>query len=237
MINGKRLLAVVPARSGSRGIPDKNMQTVGGLSLIARAGQVLADPSLSDIDARILSTDAQRYAEEGLRHGLACPFLRPRELARDASTALEMLQHAWRSAESHYACTFEVALIVEPTCPLRSPADVRGAIDRLFACDADSVVTVSRVDPKYNPYKVLRCAPSGRLEFFLPAGAGITMRQSVPTLYYRNGACYALSKRCVFEKATIVSDRTEALIIDRPLVNIDDPLDLRTANWLAGDER
>src|SRR5690349_8268608 len=102
MKGGSRILAVVPARSGSKGIADKNMQEVGGVSLIGRTAQVLLHPTLSFLDERMLSTDSAGYAEEGRKHGLSCPFLRPSELSRDDTPALAVIQHAWRGAEEHY---------------------------------------------------------------------------------------------------------------------------------------
>jgi CMP-N-acetylneuraminic acid synthetase len=228
---GKRFIAVVPARSGSKGIPDKNMRTVGGQSLIARAGEVLRDPACAFVDLRLLSTDSERYAEEGRRHGLECPFLRPHVLSQDDSGAVETMQQAWRQAEARFGEGYDVLLIVEPTCPLRVANDIVRTVDILLDNDADSVVTVSLLDTKFHPRKALRIIGE-RLDFYLPEGAAVKARQSLDPLYYRNGACYAVSKHCLYERQTLFSSRTYPCLIERPLANIDDPLDLAFAEFL-----
>src|SRR3989304_2034118 len=122
MWQGKNILAVVPARSGSKGIPDKNMRHVKGISLIGHAGLCLQQ--LKWIDAKIISTDSSSYAKEGERYGLAAPFLRPAELSSDTATAVETIAHAIKEADAHYAKRFDIVLIVEPTSPLRQARDI-----------------------------------------------------------------------------------------------------------------
>ena len=91
MIEGRRVLAVVPARSGSKGIPHKNMRPLGGKSLIAHAGDCLS--ALKWLDRRVISSDNGDYAEEGIRHGLEAPFLRPLELSQDKKLSIQAV--AW----------------------------------------------------------------------------------------------------------------------------------------------
>src|SRR5437868_944736 len=99
MLRDRRVLAVVPARSGSRGIPDKNLRELDGMSLIGRAGATLGE--LPFIDRRIISTDDERYAAEGRRFGLDAPFLRPAELSTDEATAVDTVLHALHEVEAH----------------------------------------------------------------------------------------------------------------------------------------
>lgn len=230
MIGNTRVLAVVPARSGSKGIPDKNMQALGGNSLIARTGLTLkACPS---VDRAIISTDSPKYAEEGRTHGLDAPFLRPTELSTDTAGAVETIIHAVNAAESHYGEVFDIVLIVEPTCPLRSRQDIEGALQLLVQSGADSVVTVSRIDTKFHPKKVLKIEQE-RLTFYDPAGALVKARQSLAPLYYRNGACYALTRPCLLEQKVIFSANTRPYVIDRLMINIDEPFDLEIARHLT----
>ena len=231
MKNGRKIIAIVPARSGSKGIPGKNMQSVGGRTLIARAAEVLGDPACSWIDRKLLSTDSESYAEEGRAHGLECPFLRPESLSRDDTGAIETMQQAWRQAEEHFAERYDVLLIVEPTCPLRRPSDVNGTIEALLASGAQSAVAVSRLDTKYHPHKVLR-VEGGKIGYYSPEGAAVSTRQSLGELYFRNGACYAITRECLFERNAIFCDDTVAYVVDRPLANIDEPLDLEFAEFL-----
>lgn len=225
----KRVLAVVPARSGSKGIPHKNLLPLRGVSLIGWAGRALADASF--VDTRIISTDSQAYADEGRRYGLEVPFLRPAALASDSAGALEMLQHALAASEAAYECRFDIMLVVEPTSPLRLAADLERATRLLVDSGADSVVTVSHIDAKHHPLKVFR-VDDGWLRYFDPRGADVQRRQQLSPLYTRNGVCYAISRASLAEQGRIISDRTLALVIDRSVVNIDTMLDVALAEVL-----
>lgn len=229
MIANTRVLAVVPARSGSKGIPDKNMQPLGGSSLIARTALTLK--ACASVDRAIISTDSPAYAEEGRAHGLDAPFLRPAELSTDTAGAVDTVIHAVNTAEKHYGDLFGIVLIVEPTCPFRRPDDIKGALTMLVESGADSVVTVSRVDTKFHPQKLLKIE-AGRLTYYDPAGATVNARQTLGPLYYRNGACYALTRRCLLEQKAIFCATTRAYVIDRLVINIDEPLELEFARYL-----
>ena len=230
MIGGHNVLAVVPARSGSQGIIDKNMREVGGKSLIARAAATLR--ACTTVDRAMISTDSTRYCEEGSAHGLDGWFLRPAELSTATATAADTVSHALLESERHYGLRFEIVLIIEPTSPLREPADVDGAAQLLADTGAQSVVTVSRADAKYHPRKLLRVAAE-RLQYYLPEGASVTARQQLGgDLYFRNGACYALRRAMLLEARAIFGEHTLPYVIERPLVNIDEPLELELAEFL-----
>jgi CMP-N,N'-diacetyllegionaminic acid synthase len=202
------------------------MQTVGGKSLIALAGEVLSAKECSFVDRRIISTDSPVYAAEAGRHGVESFFLRPAALSGDRAGAVETIAHAVSAAEAHYAEPFDVVLIVEPTSPLRRSEDIRRAAELLISTHADSVVTVSPVDSKFHPDKLLTMGPDHELSFHSPKGAGIQYRQALAPLYYRNGACYALRVSSLREKQAIITDNSRGLVIDRWMVNIDAPEEL-----------
>jgi CMP-N,N'-diacetyllegionaminic acid synthase len=230
MIANIHILAVVPARGGSKGIPDKNMQALGGHSLIARAGLVLQEcPS---VDRAIISTDSPRYANEGRSNGLEVLFLRPPELSTDTAGAVDTVIHAVNTAERHYQESFGIVLIIEPTSPLRRPEDIEGALKLLVDSGADSVVTVSRLDTKFHPQKVLKIE-RGCLGFYDPVGSAVRTRQTLAPLYYRNGACYALTRSCLLKKRVIFSANTAPYVIERLMVNIDEPLELEIARYFV----
>lgn len=233
MLNGSRIIAIVPARSGSKGLPGKNMAALGGVSLIGRAGLCLAQ--LEWVDRAVISTDSREYAEEGERHGLAAPFLRPDDLAGDLAGAVETMAHAVTASEAHYGEAYDVVLIIEPTSPLRRPEDIAGCVDLLLASGADSTVSVSPLAKKFHPHKVFRL-DGGRIGFYEDCGAGVVNRQELGELYWRNGACYALTRDCLLEQRRIITERSRAFIIERELVNIDDPIELEWARFLYGRE-
>lgn len=231
MISDARVLAVVPARSGSTGIPDKNLQVVGDRSLLGHAATVLG--ACDWVDSAVVSTDDDRYRAEAERYGLPAPFLRPVELAGPEAPALDTVVHALHSVESASEQRFDVVLIVEPTSPGRMPADLLAATDLLLNDDAtDSVVTVSPIEAKHHPRKLLEVR-AGALVHHRPEGASVVARQQLSGAYFaRNGVCYALRRRCLTDRLGIITDRTLPLVIDRPLANIDTPLDLEWARFL-----
>lgn len=233
MLEGKRVLAVVPARSGSKGIPDKNLAVVGGMSLIARAARCIR--ACDWIDAAIISTDSEAYADEARAHGLDAPFLRPDELACDTAKAVDVMVHALASSEAHYGQEFDVALIVEPTSPLRYAADLEGCTRMLLETGADSVVAVSELTAKAHPHKVFTL-DGDRIRFYEACGAGVANRQELSTLWWRNGVCYALSRACLLEKHAIITDDSAAWPTPHLTANIDEPIDLDWAEFLLARE-
>jgi CMP-N-acetylneuraminic acid synthetase len=229
VIGPRSVLAVVPARSGSKGIPGKNLRPLRGTSLIGWAG--LALEGCDFVDRRILSTDSEEYAAEGRRYGLDTPFLRPAELSTDDAEAVPTVQHALRAVEAADGRRYDVILIVEPTSPLRRPEDLARCARRLVEERADAVVTVSPLDPKAHPRKLL-ALDAGRLSFLDPAGADVKRRQQLGPLYWRNGVCYAVSRDCLVERGVLFGPVTLADVIERPVVNIDSLLDLEWAEFL-----
>jgi CMP-N-acetylneuraminic acid synthetase len=141
MMEGRTVLAVVPARGGSKAIPRKNLKTVGGVSLVGRAAQVAA--ALPFIDAALISTDDPEIAAEAKAHGLEAPFMRPPELSGDTATSVDMWRHAWLAAEAHYGKRFDLSVLLEPTSPLRRPEDVERTLRALIDAGAPAAATVS----------------------------------------------------------------------------------------------
>jgi len=229
MYLGKKVLAVVPARSGSKGVPDKNMKILGGLSLIARAAECLNE--LDWLDAKILSTDSNRYADEGKKYGLQVPFLRPDLLSSDNATAIDTMVHALQESEKVFDTEFDILLIIEPTSPFRIASDIESVCRELVENNVDSVVCVSPLDTKYHPLKALQIN-SGSVSHYIKLGEDITARQQLNKLYIRNGVCYAVSRSYLLEFKSLFSNNTRSYVINREIVNIDEPSDMEWAEYL-----
>jgi CMP-N,N'-diacetyllegionaminic acid synthase len=228
---GMTVLAVVPARAGSKGIAHKNMTAVGGHSLIARAARVIA--ALPWIDRALISTDEARYAEEACRHGLDAPFLRPAALASDTATGVDTWRHAWQAAEAHYAMRFDVSVYLQPTSPFRTPQQVEATLSAMLAGGHEAATTVAAVPGHFAPQKLLMRDAAGVLSFFHAEGAQHSNRQGIPTYWYRTGDCYAATRQQVVERGLIVEQDCLGVPIAGPVVNIDDAFDLDLARWLA----
>lgn len=232
---GLNVLAVVPARGGSKGIPRKNLRQVGGLSLVARAAEVAT--SIPWIDACVLSTDDEEIAEEGRRQGLDVPFLRPDALSGDAALGIDVWRHAWLASEIHYEKRFDLSVKLEPTSPLRTPEDVERTVRTLVEGNHPAAATVSPTPAHYSPHKTLTVSREGIIGFYLEEGAAYSLRQNIPQYYHRNGLCYAAMRKHVVDDGMIIDRQAAAVIIDRNVVNIDDPFELELAEWLLSKEQ
>ena len=231
---GLSVLAVVPARGGSKGLARKNMAQVGGLSLIARAAAVIK--ALPWIDRAILSTDDREFAEEGKRHGLDVPFLRPAELSGDGASGVDTWRHAWLEAERHYGQIFELSVYLQPTSPLRKPGDVERTVKALVEGKHQAATTVSAVPGHYKPEKIFTRDKAGLIHFYLPEGSQHTSRQTTPDYFTRNGLCYACRRAQVVDRRLIVERDCVGVPVEGHVPNIDDAFDLEVARWMAGPE-
>jgi len=226
---GSRVLAVVPARGGSKGIPRKNLRHIAGRSLIAHCADLCAQ--LPWLDLALLSTDDAEIAAEGRAYGLAVPFMRPAELAGDTSTSVDMWRHAWLAAEADHG-KFDLGILLEPTSPLRRIDDVEGTLGLLLSAGAAAAATVSVAPGHFTPHKCLTLDDERRIGFFLPQGSRHSLRQSIPPFYYRNGLCYAVRRETLVERGHIIDEDCAAMVVRRPVVNIDEPFDLELAEFL-----
>ncbi len=230
MIEGRRVLVVVPARGGSKGIRLKNLCTVGGISLVAQAANVALQVAM--IDRAVVSTDHEEIASAAEAAGLAAPFRRPEALSGDRIADWDVLEHALREMEAQDGEKYDVVVMLQPTSPGRTAAHVEETLRKLVDEDFDAVWTVSETDSKAHPLKQLVIAPDGSLDYFDPRGAAIVARQQLEPVYHRNGLAYAITRQCLVGQRTIKGVRTGAVIAQGDLPNIDTELDLEWAEFL-----
>ncbi|BCX88985.1 CMP-N,N'-diacetyllegionaminic acid synthase [Methylomarinovum tepidoasis] len=228
MWKGHSVLAVVPARGGSKGIPGKNLREVGGRSLIGWTGWLI--DQIPWIDQALLSTDDPALAEEGRRSGLAVPFLRPPELATDTALGIDVWRHAWLAAEAHWRRQFDLAVYLQPTTPLRRPEHIEKTVEALSAGNFEAATTIAPVPGHFVPEKILRLDESGCVRPYLDKS--LSNRQQAPRYYYRTGACYAAWRDTIVTKRRIVEGNCAGVVIETPTANIDDPIDLDFAEFL-----
>lgn len=225
------VLAVVPARGGSKGVPRKNLAEIAGRSLVARVGEVAAQ--LPWLDAAIMTTDDEEIAEAARRAGLETPFMRPADLATDAARGVDVWAHAWEEAERLRERRFDVSVLLQPTSPFRTPDDVARTLDALLGGDHLAAATVSRVPGHFTPEKTLLMAEDGRLTFYAEDGARHANRQTARASWTRNGLCYAARREAVVDNREIVERACVGVPIEGYVANIDEPDDLLIARLLA----
>ena len=232
---GLSVLAVVPARGGSKGIYKKNLREIDGLSLIAHAGDLLQE--IPWVDQKIISTDDLEMQEEGIEHGLSAPFLRSAEIATDESSSKDVLKDAWQKAEEYFARIFDICLLIEPTSPLRERSDVEATIKALIDLNASAALTVSQTPAHYTLEKSLLIDEEGSVSFRLETPTDFSIRQRIQAVYHRNGLCYAFKRRQLFDYDCLIERDTVAVISDREIVNIDTEFDLKLAGWLFDEKK
>jgi len=143
MINNKRVLAVITARSGSKGLPDKNVRSFAGQPLLVRPIAIAKECAW--VDRVLLSTDSQEYAAIGIEYGAEVPFLRATELAADTADSVDVLLDVLDRLEQA-GDVYEYLLLLEPTSPLTTASDVTLAMEMLkTTADADSILAVKEV--------------------------------------------------------------------------------------------
>lgn len=182
-----RYLGFIPARGGSKGIPRKNLVPVAGKPLIAHTfDAALRSKRLS---RTILSTDDPEIAEAGRRAGVEVPFLRPAELAQDASVMEDAMLHALARLKDSEGYAPDAVVLLQPTAPLRRPEQIDAAIALFEAEGADSLVSVS--EPMEHPCDMASFAGGKMRLLFQDEGFdGSQQRQQFPDLYFINGAIY-----------------------------------------------
>jgi CMP-N-acetylneuraminic acid synthetase len=229
MINGKKVLAVVPARGGSKGIRLKNLRTVQGRPLVALAGDVAKQ--VAEIDRRVVSTDHEEIARVAAAAGLDAPFMRPEDIAGDRIGDWDVLVNALKETEAFDGTTYDIVVMLQPTSPLRRASDVSGVIRMLIEGGYDSVWSVSQTDSKAHPLKQL-VVRDGAMDYWDPRGSQIIARQQLEPVFHRNGVAYAITRSCLLEQRTIKGAKTGAYVVAGEHVSIDTEWDLQLVEWL-----
>lgn len=224
MIDGQSVLGLIPARGGSKGLPGKNITPVAGRPLIAWT----IDCALASryLDRLVTSTDDEDIRLCARRYGSEAPFERPAELATDEANVIETALHALTALDAE----FDLLVLLQPTSPLRRPADIDGCLERLVTSDADACASV--VQPDKSPYWCLRENSDGTLAPLFPDIAA-KRRQALPNTWVPNGAVYAVRTAALRQQRCFLTSKAVGYPMPRERsIDIDDPLDLHLASCL-----
>jgi len=226
MINDKKVLALIPARGGSKGLPGKNILPLHDKPLIGWPIQA-ARKSLY-VDKVVVSTDSQEICQIALKQGAEVPFLRPAELATDTASSMMVVEHAIRFWENQGE-PFDYLVLLEPTSPLTEAEDIDKALEMLDAKRkiADSIVGVSKVEATHPTFNIT-VNKNGVLEpyFTKELSSGI-MRQDIQDLYFFEGSLYISDISVFLETLRFNHDRTLGYIVPRwKSFEIDEMVDL-----------
>lgn len=214
-----RVLGLIPARGGSKGVPRKNVKLLAGKPLLAYTAEAaLAAKRLARV---ILSTDDQEIAEVGKMFSVEAPFLRPAELAEDKTPTLPVVQHALRYVEEN-GDQFDAVCLLQPTNPLRQAADIDACIELMEQSGADSVVSVLPVPAEYNPHWVYFRNDNGSLRLSTGEASPIPRRQELPPAFHREGSIYVSRRDVVMKENSLYGTLVVGYEVDSARsVNID----------------
>jgi CMP-N,N'-diacetyllegionaminic acid synthase len=220
MLNGKRVIAVIPARGGSKSVPGKNVRSLGGKPLLAWAIDVARQ--VSEIDRIIVSTDDTQIASVGRSYG-AEVYTRPEHLATDEALVIDALKDLLQTLQTENQMPEWVTLL-EPTCPLRTADDVRECLRLVAQGGYDSVATFK--DAELNPHRAWRLI-DGVPEVFVAGAIPWLPRQSLPQAYQLNGAVYVFRANLLAQEAnSLLLGRLGAVLMPRDRSqDIDDSVD------------
>ncbi len=214
-----RVLGIIPARGGSKGVPRKNIRLLCGKPLLAYAAETaLQSQKLARV---ILSTEDDEIAAIGKRCGIDVPFMRPAELAADTTPTLPVVQHALNTLLEQGE-EFDAVCLLQPTNPLRRAVDVDQCIDLLETSGADSVVSVRPVPAEFNPAWVYVQDGNGFIGLSNGEQEPIPRRQDLPPAFYRDGTIYVTRTSVVLNGGSLYGSKVHGYRIDpRFSVNID----------------
>lgn len=230
---GAQLLALIPARGGSKGIPRKNLQELGGQPLIAwTIKTALASRS---VDRVVVSTEDHEIANCAREWGAEVPFIRPASLADDTAQSIPVLIHAleWMSAAGD---TFDYVCLIQPTSPFVSPEDIDAAYATAVQEKADSVLSVTASHT--HPYFAKRVLDDGKLVDFGTWETTSRRRQDLPPAFALNGAIYLVRTEILLATKLFDTDHTYALVMPQERsMDIDSPWDLHLARLVVNDRK
>ncbi len=224
-----RILAIIPARGGSKGVPKKNIKLLGKKPLIE---YTIHDAKKTKLLSQIIvSTDDEEISIAAELAGCKPPFIRPSEIAQDNSTSLEVVQHAITFFENQNIF-FDAVCLLQPTTPFREKGFIDQAIDKFITAKADCLLSVLPIPYEYNPHWAFEEIENGILKIATGEDSIITRRQELPMAYHRDGSIY-ITRTEVIKKGSLYG-KSIAYIESNPqfYVNIDTMKDWEMAENL-----
>jgi CMP-N,N'-diacetyllegionaminic acid synthase len=232
----KKIIAIVPARAGSKGLLNKNIKMFCGKPLIGWT--IEAALSSQYIDELIVSTDSHEIAEVARQMGAVVPFIRPSELATDTATSISVIDHALNFYKETFDRTFDYAVLLEPTSPLRSTNDIDEAIAQLLGSPkAQAVVGICKTETQHPAFLVEKDS-EGFLAAYENNNMQILRRQEISDVYFFEGSVYVSEIGALLEKKTFYHNSTIGYVMPKSrAIEIDDIYDFVMAEALMNYSR
>lgn len=212
MINGKSIIAMIPARGGSKGLPGKNIKELCGKPLIAWS--IEAGLNSKYIDEVMVTTDSEEIARIARGFGASVPFIRPSELASDTATSFDAIKHAIDFYEQELDRIFDYIVLLEPTSPLREKGDIDGMIDKIISMEErfDAIVSLGEV---HEHPSIMKKLMRDEIEPYSKELTMATRRQDNASAYFPYGVAYIVKAKTLLEEKTFYPSRTTYQMIKR----------------------
>lgn len=233
MVEIPKVLGIIPARGGSKGIPHKNLKLLGGRPLI---WYTIVSSLASCLLDRVMvsSDDPDTLNFAGLFPEIEVPFVRPEHLATDCTSTFDVVNHAL----DHYLeqeIRFDYVCLLQPTSPFRSKNLIDQCIQHTIETGADSLITVRRIPDQYNPYWAFNQDEQAQLSLVVPQKDVITRRQDLPVIYHRDGCIYT-AKTSLIRKGLLLGGKVASFEnTNSPYINIDTQADWDAAEKLLAN--
>ncbi len=230
-----RILAVVPARGGSKSVPRKNIAPMAGRPLLAYTiDEALKVSRITDL---AVSTDDNEIAEVAQSLGAQVPFLRPAELSTDTALSAPVLKHCLLHMEAARGFRYDAVLMLQPTTPFRKAAHIDRAIDMFAASTCDSLVSVVSVGG-FHPFRMKRLVGDRLINYVDQGFEDMRPRQDLPPVYIRNGAIYLSIRSIIADRDGIVGENCLGFEMKaEESVNIDDRIDFKLAEIMLNEQK
>lgn len=224
-----RILGIIPARGGSKGVPRKNIKLLGGIPLLEyTAKAALASKLLSRV---ILSSDDSEIIEIAKNIGLEVPFKRPEDLSKDDTSSLSVIKHAIEFFESYDEC-YDAVCLLQVTSPFRDENLIDNAIQKFESKKVDSLISVKEVPSDFNPHWLFEIGPNDHLKIATGDAEIIIRRQELPKAFHRDGALYITRTDVILDQNSLYGNSIGYIESkNQPFVNIDTRED-----WLMAEE-
>lgn len=207
-----KVLGVIPARGGSKRLPNKNIRVLAGKPLIAWT--IEAAQKAKGLTDYLVSSDALPILDAAKNYGAPVPFTRPAELATDTVRNIEVVAHALKFMEAEKQIVYDIIILLQPTSPIRNPVHIDTAVDMLWKSDLDSVVSVKGPFKKRDP--ILKAMRNGILEDYCP----VEDPADTEPFYLYNAALYGVKRDFFIKHNKLISPRQVPLIMD-PIYSVD----------------
>lgn len=224
MINEKKVLALIPARGGSKGVPRKNVRMLGGKPLIAWTIEAAIQSKY--IDRVMLSSEDEEIIEVAKKWGCDVPFVRPKELAQDDTPSMEVILHGIEQVKG-----YDYIVLLQPTSPFRTTEDINKCIEKCVENNQESCVSI--VEVSQNPYWMYTVKENEVLNPLIEIDDKYYQRQKLPKTYILNGAVYVASIEWLKQSKSFLSKNTTSVEMTKEKsIDIDTMLDFKVASLL-----